>query len=151
MDKIKCIYAIKDKRNDKVIYVGFTKNFKERKHRHFTDKKLHIDNYMFDEGRNNFLMIIIEEFNEDISKDDMKMKEQNYIEKFNTIKTGFNKRNSGNKNFQEQHQKEYRREYKKTEKSKEYHKEYYRKDYWKEYQRQYYLKNKINKINNIKL
>jgi len=50
-DKKKCIYAIKDKRNDKVIYIGQTKDFEQRKIGHFSGKIIPIDKYILEQGR----------------------------------------------------------------------------------------------------
>lgn len=38
-DKIKCLYYIKDIRTDKIIYIGQTENYKQRKYCHFGHKK----------------------------------------------------------------------------------------------------------------
>lgn len=95
-DKIKCIYGIKDKRDDKVIYIGQTGNFIKRKKSHFSDKRRSVAKYMFEQGRDNFEMFILEELNEDISKEEMRNKEQFYIEKYNTLEVGLNKNRSGN-------------------------------------------------------
>lgn len=142
MNKVKCIYAIKDKRSDKVIYIGQTKDFQQRKKRHFIDKKTHIDNFMFEQGRDNFEMYVIEEFSDNISKEIMKMKEQEYIEKYNTIKEGLNIKNSGNKEFQEQYQEEYNKEYRKTQKYKDICKQYKKSDKGREYNKKWYLEHK---------
>lgn len=146
MNKIKCIYAIKDKRNDKVVYIGQTKDFKQRKQQHFSNKKRNISKYMLENGKDNFDMIIIEEFSENISIDEMRNKEQEYIEKYNTIEDGFNERRSGNKKSQEQFRreyvKEYNREYKKSEKYKEYRKSEKYKEIHRESNRKWTLKKK---------
>lgn len=143
MDKIKCIYAIKDKRNDKVIYIGQTGNFKKRQSEHFSDKRRSVTKYMFEQGRENFEMNILEELNEDISKEEMRNKEQYYIDKFDTHNNGFNIINSGNISLNKQ---EYRKIIRETDKSKEWYKNYTQtekfKNYQVEYHRQYRLKKK---------
>lgn len=142
-DKIKCIYGIRDNRDNTFIYVGQTVNFYNRKSNHFNTKEKPIDLYMFEQGRDNFEMIIIEKLNEDISKEEMKNKEQNYLEILNLLfpKKLLNQKRSGNicSNM-----KEYYREYRKTDKYKEYRKqydkEYYKTDKYREHKRQYYHK-----------
>lgn len=106
MKKIKCIYAIKDKRNDKVIYIGETVNFKKRKQDHFSAAITYIDNYMYEQGRDNFEMYVLELLNEDISIEEMRNKEQDYIEKYDTYLNGLNVRNSGNLSKNKEHIKE---------------------------------------------
>jgi len=44
-------------------------------------------------------MYILEELPDDIDRESMKIKEQEYIEKFNTIEKGLNKKVSGSKEF----------------------------------------------------
>ena len=137
-EKIIAIYAIKDNREDKVIYVGLTTDYVHRKRCHFNQKKTPIDNYMFDECRVNFDMYILEKIDEDYDLNELRDKEQFYIDKFNTNETGFNIRRSGNisKDINK-----YNREYNKTEKRKEYNREFSRKRYksekFKEYQKEY--------------
>lgn len=142
MEKIKAIYTIKDKRNDKVIYVGQTKDFKQRKTNHFHSRRNRpISNYMFDNGIENFDMFIIEKLSDNVDKETMKMKEQEYIEKYNTIENGLNKQRSGNIH---KDLKQYMKEYRKSEKYIESMKEYRKSEKYKEYQksesRQQYLK-----------
>ena len=61
-EKIKCIYYIKDNRTDKIIYIGQTKDFKQRRNMHFYSKNNQpVDKYMFEEGRENFSMNIFED------------------------------------------------------------------------------------------
>ena len=55
-EKITAIYYIKDLRTDKIIYIGQTINYKKRKAYHFCSIKQPIDKYMFEEGRENFIM-----------------------------------------------------------------------------------------------
>ena len=154
MNKICCIYAIKDKRSDKVIYIGQTKDFNHRKSNHFAESNAPIDKYMFEQGRNNFEMYVLEELSDTISIEEMRNKEQYYIEKYNTIETGLNKWRSGNYSKGDKI-KEYNNEYYKSDKWVEYNREYqreYRKsgkqrDYQREYQREYYWKKKQEKLN----
>lgn len=152
---MKCIYAIKDLRDDHIIYIGKTKDFKRRKANHFCKKKCPIDLYMFNEGRDNFSMdIIIEYIESDVSDEDLLKLENWFIEKYDTLNNGFNIRRSGgiSKNIKEyrfqnkEYFKEYKKEYysKNKEYFKEHIKEYYskNKEYKKEYNRQYRLQNK---------
>lgn len=150
MNKIKCIYAIKDKRSDKVLYIGQTKNFKQRKYQHFGCKRDKIDNYIFQEGDENFEMYILEELNEDITRSEMYEKEQIYIEKYDTLNNGLNFKRSGNISAD---WKEYCRELGQTDKYKEKNKKWYEnnkekyqteeyKKYNREKHRKWYNKNK---------
>ena len=109
MEKIKCIYAIKDKRSDKVLYIGQTKDFKRRKNEHFKDIEQPIDNFMLQNGRDNFEMYVLEEINEDISLNEIKNKENFYINKFDTYNNGFNMYHSGNCTDEKSYQLEYSR------------------------------------------
>lgn len=124
MNKIKCIYAIKDKRNDKVIYIGETVNYNHRKTNHFNTIGTPVDKYMFDEGRDNFVMYILEELNEDISKEEMRNKEKDYIEKYKTFEEGFNNRHSGN--IFCNNPGEYYKDYQKSDKMREHRRNYLR-------------------------
>ena len=142
MNKIKCIYAIKDKRNDKVIYIGQTGNFKKRKSEHFSDKRRSVTKYMFEQGRENFEMNILEELNEDISKEEMRNKEQYYIDKFDTHNNGFNIINSGNISLNKQ---EYRKIIRETDKSKEWYKNYTQTEKFKNYQVEYHRRVRLMK------
>lgn len=91
MDKIKCIYAIKDKRSDKVIYIGQTKDFNHRKSCHFNDDKSIIDSFIFQEGREHFEMFLIEKLLDDITNEEIHSKEEKYILEYGTLFNGFNK------------------------------------------------------------
>ena len=111
-DKIKCLYYIKDLRTDKIIYIGQTINFKNRKYIHFGHITKPIDLYMFKEGRKNFSM---EKFDIDctnMADEGMKIKEDELILQYDTINNGLNKNRSGliskNKEYQKEYQKEYR-------------------------------------------
>lgn len=115
MNKVKCIYAIKDKRSDKVIYVGQTKNFKQRKYYHFNTVQRPIQQYIFEQGRVNFEMFILEKLNEDITREEMIIKEQFYIDKYNTVEEGLNRYNSKIYDKEEQ-QKRIRQKYYNSEK-----------------------------------
>lgn len=122
--KIKCIYSIKDLRNDSVIYIGQTVNYNHRKTNHFHTIGTPVDKYMFDEGRENFEMYILQKFDEDISKEEMRNKENYYIEMFDTIENGFNKRRSGNIFCKDNN--EYYKEYQKSDKMREHRRKYLR-------------------------
>lgn len=96
-DKIKCLYYIKDIRTDKIIYIGYTTDYVLRKYEHFGRKKQKIDLYMFNEGRDNFLMEIFTNIDFSVmTEDDFKKKEQELIEYYDTINNGYNKHRSGN-------------------------------------------------------
>ena len=141
-DKIKCLYYIKDSRTDKIIYIGQTENYKQRKYCHFGHKKKPVDKYMYEEGRENFIM---EKFDIDcanMSNDERKRKEDELILQYDTINNGMNKIRSGliskNDNYESfkhkrtyrnniEHYREYHKQYKNTEKYKEYQKDYYQK------------------------
>lgn len=149
MNKIKCIYAIKDKRNDKVVYIGQTVDFKKRKQDHFSAAITYIDNYMYEQGRDNFEMYVLEELNEEVSEEEMKKLETYYIKKEDVLNTGLNKRLSfvtdkERRTYLTNFDKEYKN--KNKEKWKQYHndymKEYRKSEEYKEYKRQYYLNNK---------
>ena len=89
-DKIKCLYYIKDIRTDKIIYIGQTINFKNRKYIHFGHKTQPVDEYMYNEGRDNFLMEI---FNIDclnMTDEEILKKEDELILKYDSINNGFN-------------------------------------------------------------
>ena len=60
MEQKKCVYLIKDLRNNKIIYVGKTNDYDKRKYCHFKYNTQFIDLYMFDEGRDNFEMIPVD-------------------------------------------------------------------------------------------
>lgn len=114
MDKIKCIYAIKDKRNDKVIYIGQTKDFNKRVKSHKYENRCKIDKYITEQGRDYFEMYIVEKLLENLSKEEILNKEQFYINLYDTHKNGFNVFNSGNsvKNREEtKERQEYRKRY----------------------------------------
>lgn len=148
-EKIKCLYYIKDKRTDKIIYIGFTTNFSMRKNEHFGrsgEDEQPIDNYMFNEGRENFSMEIFKDIDvKDCNIKELREKEQYLIEYHNTIENGFNKHRSGNiaenfKSYQAQWYME-NREYK-LNKSKDYQKINRQKK--AEYMREYRLRKKLN-------
>ena len=126
MNKICCIYAIKDKRSDKVIYIGQTKDFKQRKYQYFGSTSRPIYKYLYDEGRDNFEMIIIEELSNEILREEMLLREQEYIEKYNTIEDGQNINKSGHIFI---------------DNKREYYKQY-KKEYMKDYMRRYRLNKK---------
>jgi hypothetical protein len=139
--KVKALYYIKDLRTDKIIYIGQTTNFKRRKQDHFGDKKTSIDAYMFEEGRDNFSMKIFEDIDvNNYSDDDLRSKEQELIEYYDTINNGLNKNRSGNILIDDvkKYHREYMREYNKTEKQKQYQRDYEnsekRKQYLKKHQ-----------------
>ena len=132
-EKIKAIYYLKDLRTDKIIYIGQTKDFKERKRAHFRAKKCPIDKHMFEEGRENFSMNIFKDIDYlNITYEELKTKENELIKCYDTINNGWNKNRSG---LISNNTKEYQREYSKTEK-------------YKEYKKQYRLKKKLEKLAN---
>lgn len=91
----KVIYAISDIRNNKIIYIGQTKQFNERKRHHFKDNTQDIDKYITESGPENFSMYILEEIEDpNIKILDL---ENYYINKYDTINSGFNKHRSGGK------------------------------------------------------
>ena len=158
-EKIKCIYAIKDMRSDNIVYIGKTKNFKQRKYAHFGHKESSVDLYMFKQGRENFEIIIIQKYTDNDSDEFLRVKEQEYIEKYDTIKKGLNKNKSGN--VQSQNPKKYLENYRisNKDKLKEKHRTYYnlnkskiqeRQKLWndkneehlRQYQHNYYLTHK---------
>lgn len=146
-DKIKCLYYIKDSRTDEVIYIGQTKDFKERKHGHFTLKRNPIDKYMYEEGRKNFSMEIFTYIDcTNMTDDEILNKEDELILYYDTINNGFNKYRSGAiSNDMREYKKNYMREYHKDkEYQKEYHSEYMKKYYQehKEYNKNYYQEHK---------
>ena len=143
-DKIKCLYYIKDIRTDKIIYIGQTIDFKQRKYEHFHRKRRPIQLYMFTEGRENFIM---EMFNIDcvnMSKDEMLQKEDELILQYDTINNGLNKNRSGLISKEENYDYFKRKKY--YQNNKEYFKEYRQAEKWKEYDKeynkQYYQKHK---------
>ena len=152
-EKITAIYYIKDLRTDKIIYIGQTKDFKERKRNHFSHKEKPIDKYMYEEGRDNFLMEIFNNVDcTNMTKDEILNKEDELILYYETINNGLNKLRSGlitkedgyekykrTKYYKEhrEHVNEYRREYQKSEKQKEYRREYQKSEKYKEYRREY--------------
>lgn len=89
----KVIYAIKDIRTDKVIYIGQTKQFERRKQHHWRDNIQHVDRYITEEGTNNFDMYVLEEINDPNVK--ILELENHYIQLYNTIEEGFNRHLSG--------------------------------------------------------
>jgi len=134
-EKIKCLYYIKDLRTDKIIYIGQTTNYKDRKYKHFGHKETPIDLYMLNEGRNNFSMNMFDIDCTNMTEDERIQKEAELILQYDTINNGLNKRRSGNisKDINE-----YFKEYRKSDEQKTYH-EKYRKDH-KECQREYMRK-----------
>lgn len=159
-EKIKCIYYIKDNRTDKIIYIGQTKDFKQRKYQHFGNNYIQIiDKYMFEEGRENFIM---EKFDIDctnMTEDEMLQKEDELILQYDTINNGFNMLRSGLISKTKEYDNQRSAKFHKTEKHKEYIKNYHQiekykeyqknlrqteeyKKYQREYQREYYQKHK---------
>ena len=139
-EKIKAIYYIKDNRNDRIIYIGQTKNFKQRKKEHFRKNICPIDLYMFNEGRENFSMEIFEYIDvNDYTDEDLRKKEDELILQYDTINNGMNKIRSG---LISKDKKEYKKEYIKTEKSKEWNKQYYKSERYREISHRYEEKRK---------
>ena len=159
-EKIKCIYYIKDLRTDNIIYIGQTKDFKQRKYCHFGHKKEPVDKYMYEEGRENFTMNYFKDIDcTNMTDDEILNKEDVLILNYNTINNGFNKYRSGKisndmkeykKNYMREYQKEYHREYMKKyyQEHKEYMKKYYQehKEKYIEHSRQWRLKKKQEKM-----
>lgn len=131
--KTKCLYYIKDLRTDNIIYIGQTINFEGRKKHHFSHKKQHIDLYMFNEGRYNFLMKMFNIDCTNLSDEDILKKEDELILFYNTIDKGFNIRRSGLIMFTDNYNRNQMRKYRQEnrEHTTEYNKEYYQKN--KEY------------------
>ena len=130
------VYIIKNKVDD-CIYIGSTiKTLNERFSKHKKDQKIKdyfIYLYMEDIGIDNFYIELLEEF-ENITKDDLRKKEQEYIEKYKNINEDIVlNTNNAYTNIQE---------YK-----KQYDKQYYEanKDKKKEYDKQYNKDNKDKK------
>ena len=134
-EKITAIYYIKDLRTDKIIYIGQTKNFIHRKYDHFGSKDNQpIDLYMYNEGRENFIM---EKFDIDctnMTEEERKQKEDELILQYDTLNNGFNILRSGNitKNMND-----YLKDYRNTEKYKQYNKQYYETEEYKERKAEY--------------
>lgn len=148
-DIIKCIYYIKDLRNENIIYIGQTVDFRERKNAHFSHKKRPIDKHMFEEGRDNFSMEIFDIDCTNMTDEERKIKEDELILFYNTIDNGFNRYRSLNISKVEdrkEYLKEYHKNYRSTEKRKEYMKEYHAKyrstEKRKEYMKEYHKKQK---------
>ena len=142
-NKIKCLYYIKDLRTDKIIYIGQTKDFNQRKNNHFRLNKNPIDKYMFENGRYNFSMEIFTNIDySNITNEELRKTEDELIINYDTINTGFNRYRSGliTKNWN--YYNEYMKQYHKTEKYKEYNKEYHKTEKYKEYQKKYYQEHK---------
>ena len=96
MDKIKGLYFIKDLRTDKVIYIGQTSDFEGRKKQHFYNKISHIDKYMYEEGRENFIMEMFSDIDcTNMTDEERRIKEDELILQYDTINNGYNKRRSG--------------------------------------------------------
>ena len=93
---MKTTYFIKDKRIDKIIYIGQTKNFKKRKSQHFSHTKQPVDLYMYEQGRDNFVMDKFQEYPDTMTDDELRKIEDELILKYNTIEDGLNKWRSGN-------------------------------------------------------
>lgn len=153
MDDIKCLYYIKDNRIDKVIYIGQTKNFENRKKKHFAQKDRSIDLYMFNEGRENFSMNIFSDIDcTNMSIEEILKKEDELIVYYDTINSGFNKQRSGGKWYGE-NRKDTVKNYYNNSYSKKYYDEtreyqierrklYYKENHEKQlaYRREYYRK-----------
>lgn len=140
-DKIKCLYYIKDLRTDKIIYIGQTSDFNKRKRAHFCHKDQCIDEYMYNESRENFVMKIFTNIDtKDYSNEDLRKKEDELIIYYDTINNGFNKKRSGFISKNKNHVKEYMHNYNIShrEEHKEYMKEYSKTEKWKEYWKKYY-------------
>lgn len=129
-EKKYCVYSITDLRNDEIIYIGKTCNFKQRKYQHFGHNETLIDKHMFKEGRENFEMSIILDDIE--TNDEAVIIEDIYIVECQPL---MNIRRSGN--IKKDDPNKYSREYEKSDKRKDYRKEYYNSDKWREYHKEY--------------
>lgn len=154
-EKIKCLYYIKDNRNNHIIYIGQTKDFKRRKYEHFGHTRKPVQKYMSDEGRENFSMFPFENIDcTNMSDEEMLNKEDELIQYYDTINNGLNKCRSGlitkeddyekykrTKYYKEhrEHVNEYMREYYKEHREhvNEYMREYRKSENWKEYNKEY--------------
>ena len=95
-EETKCIYYIKDLRTDKIIYIGQTKNFILRKYNHFGSKdNQQIDKYMFEEGRESFIMEMFDIYCTNMTEEERTVEEDKLILQYDTINNGFNKQRSG--------------------------------------------------------
>lgn len=135
-----CIYCIKDKRTNKIIYIGKTQNFKQRYSEHFRKSVTPIDKFMLDNNRDNFEMFPIKIF--DKLPNNFHEYEQKFIDKYDTINNGLNivpakglARTSP-----------YRHKYITTpeyrKKNNAYMKKYRQTEKYKQYTREYYSRNK---------
>ena len=104
---------------------------------------------MFNEGRDNFSMEIFEDMDvNNYSDDDLRKKEQELIEYYDTINNGLNKHRSGNiliDDIKKYHRK-YMEEYNKTEKQKQYQRDYQNSEKRKEYLKKYRSTEKCKEI-----
>lgn len=155
-EKIKCLYYIKDLRTDTIIYIGQTKDFKQRKNEHFGHTRKPVQKYIFNEGRENFSMLPFEDIDcTNMSDEEMLYKEDELILYYDTINNGLNRHRSGliskedgyekykNSKYYKEHRehiKEYSREYSKEhrEHRNEYQREYQKSEKYKEYCKKYY-------------
>lgn len=95
-EKITCIYGIKDlrRKNNKIIYVGGTRNYYQRKTQIFTSKLLFISRFINRNGKDNYQMVILKKLSNDLEEPVLKQWVQFYINKHKTIKFGCNMTNA---------------------------------------------------------
>lgn len=87
------IYKITNKNNGKV-YIGQSNNIERRISEHKRVRSLTIDDYINVLGADNFIYEVIEECPQEL----LDQKEQEYIEKYDSIKNGYNNQYGGNNN-----------------------------------------------------
>lgn len=93
------IYKIENQVNHKV-YIGLTNNVIRRRTRHFTDLKrnVHDNSFLQKEyniyGKENFVFSV--EFEGDITEQEIGIKEQEYIKKYDSYRNGYNQNEGGN-------------------------------------------------------
>ena len=147
-EKITAIYYIKDLRTDKIIYIGQTKDFKQRKYQHFGNNYIQIiDKYMFEEGRENFIMEMFDIDCTNMTEEEILQNEDELILQYDTINNGFNMLRSGLISKTEEYDNQRSAKFYKTEKHKEYIKNYHQTEKYKEYQKNL---GKQKNIKNIK-
>ena len=87
------IYKITNKLNNKV-YIGQSNNVLRRLNEHKRQRKVDIDSYINVLGVDNFEFEILEE----CSKEELDKKEQEYIERYNSVEDGYNIQQGGYNN-----------------------------------------------------
>ena len=129
-------------------YIGSSKNIKQRWACHKCksawneqpNNPMYLDMQKF--GLDKFVFEVLEV----VEQEELKVTEQEFIEK---LQPTYNDRNAKGlnieryKEYNKEYQKEYQKEYEKTEKRKKYKKEYYKSDKFKEYQKEYHKTEKF--------